>query len=744
MKQETLQSPAGLWKPESEVNWQYWLGIVLQGRWWIMGGLLIGLILGVINSQLATPIYQSDALLQFESNKVANATIQMSGVLEDKSSTATEIEIIRSRMVLGKTIEDLGLDIQVHPHFFPVIGRWLARDASAGDLSKPALFGFRHFAWGGELVEVGQFDMPTSWRGRGFLMQTLAGGKYRLKPPGGSWSRPYGVGESLIISTVDGDVAFFLRTLQARPGTEFTLVRQPVDTLIGGLQSQLSLSERGKSTGLLDLRFNDPDPIAAQRILTGIANNFLRQNVERKSAEADQTLKFLDVQLPDLKSQLDAAESNFNAFRATNRTLNVTAEGESLLQRSVQTQTALGMLQQRRKELMQRFTAEHPMIRGIDGQLAALQGQVSQADGQVGSLPKLEQRMLQLMRDVKVANELYVGLLNNAQQLKVAKAGTVGNARIIDSASLPRGPISPQKNKILFMYVLLGMSVGVAIVLVMQLLKPGIKDARAIEQALGLPVYATVPRADAALAPSRRRKHSSLLSVADSQDPAVESLRSLRTALQFAALEATNQAMLIAGPAPNVGKSFISANLGVVLAQSGQRVVIIDADMRRGHLHDFFDIADRQNGLSDYLAGRLSLADVLQVTEVENVQLITTGAIPPNPSELLLHPRFDLLVRELCEQFDQVIFDSGPLLAVTDGAIIGRAVGTTLLVGRYEQTPLRELELAAQRLQQAGINLRGIVFNDVQKHGAYGYGYGYGYQYSYSYRSHEGKQEGSS
>jgi len=742
MKQDTLQSPAGLWQPESDVNWQYWLGIALQGRWWIAGGLLVGLILGLIHSQLATPIYQSNALVQFETNKVANATIQMEGVLEEKTSTPTEIEIIRSRMVLGKTIQDLGLDIQVQPHFFPLIGQWLARGAHPGDLSKPALLGFRQFAWGGERVEVGQFDMPETWLGRSFLLEALGSGKFRLKPPGGSWSRPYAVGESLLMNTPDGDVVFFLRTLQARPGTEFTLSRQPVDTLIDNLQGRLTLGERGKATGLLDLRFDDPNPQAAQRILSGIANNYLRQNVERKSAEADQTLKFLDNQLPDLKRQLDAAESSFNAFRAANRTLNVTAEGENLLQRSVQTQTSLGLLQQRRKELIQRFTAEHPMVKAIDSQLAALQGQVAKADGEVGSLPKLEQRMLQLMRDVKVANELYVGLLNNAQQLKVAKAGTVGNARIIDSASLPRAPISPQPKKLLAIYLLLGMSVGVGIVFIMQLLKPGIKDARAIEQALGLPVYATVPRADAALAPSRRRKHSSLLAVADSQDPAVESLRSLRTALQFAALEASNQAMLIAGPAPNVGKSFIAANLGVVLAQSGQRVVIIDADMRRGHLHDFFEIVDRQGGLSDYLSGRLSLADVLQVTDVENVQVITTGVIPPNPSELLLHPRFDQLVRELCEQFDQVIFDSGPLLAVTDGAIIGRAVGTTLLVGRYEQTPLRELELAAQRLQQAGINLRGIVFNDVQKHGAYGYGYGYGYQYSYSYRSHEGNQEG--
>lgn len=731
--QSALNSASGRWDAPDDINWTYWIGAFIQERWWILSILLLALLAGFFHSRTAVPIYQSDALIQFEGNKVRGAVSTLEGLIDEKPAINTEIEIIRSRMVLGETIKDLNLDVVVTPKYLPVIGEWLARGKTGTNFDDAALISLSGYAWGGERLELGQFDVPESDLGRLFLLQAEKNRQFRIKLPGGNWSGPFTSGQSVNLQSRNGPVYIFVRVLDARPGTQFYVVRQPLDAAVSGLMGRITASERGRSTGLMDVRLEGPDPVAAQRTLQGIALNYLRQNVERKSAEADQTLKFLDQQLPEVKKKLDAAESSFNAFRTTNRTLNVTAEGENLLQQSVQVQTALTQLEQRKKELLQRFTAEHPSIQSINDQIAALRKQVAQADGAVGSLPKLEQQMLQLMRDVKVANELYVELLNSAQALRVAKAGTVGNARIIDDASLPRGPIRPNKSRIVFLYMLLGLVLSAALVVLKAVFKPGVKDARLIEQRLGLPVYATVPRADELRG---KKGQSTLLSIHDAGNPTVESLRSLRTALQFASLEASNQAMLIAGPAPSVGKSFIAANLAVVMAQAGHTVALIDGDMRRGHLHQFFGRARRENGLSDYLAGSMSLEQVVITdTGVSGLAVVPTGAIPPNPSELLLHPRFEALVKELCGQYDHVIFDAGPLLAVTDAAIIGRLCGTTLLVGRYETTPLRELELAAQRLTQAGINLRGIVFNDVQKHGIYGYGYGYGYQYSYSYRS---------
>lgn len=729
----------GQWRSNVEsVNWAYWLGVILQGRWWILASTAVALFAGLVHFKLSVPIYQSDALVQYESSKSPStmAGVNAMGYLDDTPAFATEIEVLKSRSIMGQAVTFLGADIMVQPHYFPVIGEWLSRGKPPVQPGDAALWGFAHYAWGGEQVEVSQFEVPDSLRGASFLLQAgQAANTYVMRQPDGRLTRLLQVGRTETLQVAGKPVLVFVKVLRARPGAQFTLSKLPLDIAIDILRSRLAATPRG-TTGLNDFMVYHPDPAQAQRLLQGILNVYLRQHVERKSAEADQTLRFLDEQLPVLKKQLDIAESNYNAFRVANKTLNVTAEAGALLDKSVQVETAIGQLEQRRKELMQRFTAEHPTVKAIDGQIATLRGQVAQADSEFSSMPKLEKQMLNLMRDVQVANDLYVGLLNRAQEFKVAKAGTVGNVRIIDGASYPRGPVSPVASRLLAIYFLVGLLLGLALVLLRQLLKPGIKEARLIEQALGLPVYATIPRADDTAPLKGKVRHGTLLAKSHPDDPAIEALRSLRTALQFATLDATNPALLIAGPAPGVGKSFVAANLAMVLAQAGKRVVLIDSDMRRGYLHEFFGLPSRETGLSDYLAGESPLEQVLRPDcGTERLSFITTGAIPPNPSELLLHPRFDTLVRELCAGHDHVVFDAGPLLAVTDSAIIGRLCGTTLLVARYEVTPLRELELAAQRLVQAGCSLRGVVFNDVQKHGAYGYGYGYGYQYTYAYKS---------
>ena len=729
----------GQWRPDADsVNWSYWLGILLQGRWWILIATTTLLLAGIVHVKLSVPIYQSDALVQYESSKSPStiAGVNGMGYLDDTPTFATEIEVLKSRSIMGQAVTYLGADIVVQPHYFPVIGEWLARGKPPVKPGDSALWGFSQFAWGGERVEVSQFDIPDRFRGAAFQLRVgQAPDTFVLRLPEGRITRLLQVGRTESLMLEGEPFQVFVKVLRARPGTEFTLLKLPLDAASNLLRGRLSAAPRG-TTGLNDFMVTHPDPAQAQRLLQGILDVYLRQHVERKSAEADQTLKFMDEQLPNLKKQLDTAESNYNAFRVANKTLNVTAEAGALLEKSVQVETAIGQLEQRRKELLQRFTAEHPTVKAIDSQIATLRGQVAQADGEFSSMPKLEKQMLNLMRDVQVANDLYVGLLNRAQEFKVAKAGTVGNVRVIDNASYPGGPISPVASRILLIYGLAGLVLGVGLVLVRQVLKPGVKEARVIEQALGLPVYATIPRAEDFVQIKGKARQGALLAKSAPDDPTIEALRSLRTALQFATLDANNPALLIAGPAPGVGKSFIAANLAMVLAQAGKRVALIDSDMRRGHLHEFFGLATRERGLSDYLAGELTLDQVIRPDAgADRLSLITTGAIPPNPSELLLHPRFDMLVRELCADHDHVVFDAGPLLAVTDAAIIGRLCGTTLLVARYEVTPLRELELASQRLLQAGCSLRGVVFNDVQKHGAYGYGYGYGYQYTYAYKS---------
>jgi len=281
---------------------------------------------------------------------------------------------------------------------------------------------------------------------------------------------------------------------------------------------------------------------------------------------------------------------------------------------------------------------------------------------------------------------------------------------------------------------------GIITVFVRRMLHQGIEDPDLIEKLLNTPVYATVPHSKDQQENSRRlnTKHSSsypqpaILALTHKEDLAIESLRSLRTTLHFAFLEAKNNIIMITGPSPAIGKSFISVNLAAVMAEAGKKILLIDGDMRKGSAHQMIGTS-RENGLSDLIMGAIGMETAILKTVHPNLDFIPAGAIPPNPSELLLHERFDLLLKNISQHYDLVIIDSPPVLAVTDAAIIGRLASATLMVVKAGQHPARELEQSAKRLLQAGVNLKGIVFNDLPESSSRA-GYG-NYVYQYTYKS---------
>ncbi|MDB5867970.1 MAG: exopolysaccharide transport protein family, partial [Polaromonas sp.] len=209
-------------------------------------------------------------------------------------------------------------------------------------------------------------------------------------------------------------------------------------------------------------------------------------------------------------------------------------------------------------------------------------------------------------------------------------------------------------------------------------------------------------------------------------DPCIESLRSLRTALQFAMLDASNNLVVFTGPTPGIGKSFTSANFAAVLGVGGKRVLLIDADMRKGHLHQFFDL-QRGQGLSELITGTRTLDEVLRRAVAPNLDLITTGTMPPNPAELLMSPAAVKLLQTLSTQYDLVLIDTPPVLAVSDTQVLAPHAGTVFMVARAEVTSLGEVQETTKRLGQAGVQVKGVVFNDLdtsrQRYGGYGYKY---------------------
>ena len=714
-------------------------GSLIDQKWLI--GALTGafMVTGVAYAVLATPVYLANALVQVEPKKTDMLGFSdLNSMLGGQSPSVTEIGIIKSRAVIGKTVDDLRLDIDVTPNTFPLIGGFLSRRYRGESETSvaPPRFGLSSYAWGGERLEFTRLELPKDLLGKKLTLIAGEQQRFQLFDENDNLLVEGVAGEAFANDGVEGQIA----QLAANPGTRFQVVRNPRIVTIQGYQDALDISEQGKESGIIRLALASSDAGEAVKILNKIASLYVEQNVRRTSAEAAQSLAFLQSQLPQVKRDLAKASDALNAYQTHGKTVNISLETQSVLGQSVALETRISELKMQQAELDRKFTKQHPAYRALMTQIGELTQQQKSLEGKVQDLPATQQELLNLTRDVEVASQIYTQLLNKSQELDIVRAGAVGNVRLIDTADVDlTSPIKPKKPLIVLIATLLGAFVGVAVVLLRKSLSRGLEGPEGIEQ-LGLPVYASIPysalQEEEDSKKGRARdgvdKPAYLLALRNPTDLSIESIRSLRTCLHFAGLDSTNNRIMISGPSPQVGKTFVSSNLAAVMALSGQRVVLIDADMRKGHLHKTLN-TPISNGLSDLLVKRCTLEQAINTVEIDNLHFISRGQVPPNPSELLMHANFRELLAQLSERYDLVIIDTPPLLAVTDAAIVGREAGISLIVTRFGVNPAKEIELTIRRFAQNGIELKGAVFNGVEKRAASYYG-GTGY-YNYEYAS---------
>jgi tyrosine-protein kinase Etk/Wzc len=717
-----------------EIHLSDYLAVVAESWKLILATAATVLLLGMLYAFLATPVYRADAMIQVEdsADSTKDALGDLSSIFDTKQTADAEIELIRSRLVVGQTVRTLHLDISARPRYFPMIGAMLARHAGADKPAAP-LFGLSRFAWGGETIDVSDFDVPRGRYDAEYRLVARGDEQFELLDPDGDVVLRGHVGQRADGEEPKGKVELQVARLEARPGTQFILKRASTLATIAQLQDALVIAEKTKQSGVIGVTLDGADSNRTAEILNTIAGAYVQQNIDRKSAEAEHTLAFLDQQLPQLRKQLDEAEDRYNEFRNRAGTVDLTEESRLLLQQIVDNKTKLVDLQQQRIEMTQRFAESHPAVVALTAQIASLQAQQDEFNKHVMTLPDTEQSALRLLRDVRVDTELYTNLLDSAQQLRIVKAGEVGNVRVVDYAVAEDLPVKPKRLIVIALAAVLGLIAGTAAAFVKKALFGGIEHSEEIEQALGLPVYATVPHSEAQVRLNQsirrgRGGHHVLASTA-SQDVAIEGIRSLRTALQFGLLDVSNNVLVITGPRPEVGKSFMSVNLAAVLASGGKRVMLIDADMRRGALHSYFGVS-RQPGLSDAIAG-LDIESAVLHDVLPGLDVLPKGSLPPNPAELLMSERFKTMLDYFSSRYDIVIVDTPPVLAVTDAALIGRHAGATLLVVRHGRHPMAEILESANRLRNGGVTLKGVLFTDVPQrrvgYGTYYSGY-YGYE----------------
>jgi tyrosine-protein kinase Etk/Wzc len=731
-------------EPSDDIDLANILDVLVEHRWLIASIVTIALICSGLYAFLSPPVYQSDILVQVEDNSAGDAKSvlgDISSLFDVKSTASAEAQILASRLVVSRTVDSLHLDINSSPKRFPIIGDWIARHN--GDVSTPGFFGMGGFAWGRESVAISEFDVPVELEGSVFRLKILPAGKYSLTNDLVAAEMIGVVGKQSNFPTLEGTIHLTISAVNAKPSAQFTVVRRSRLATILDLQSNLQVIEKIKDSGVIVASLQGMDPVLVSKVLNEIGSQYVRQNVERKSADAAQSLAFLNEQLPQLRERLEKSEERYTRFRNQHAVTDLTEETKLNLQQAAQAKARLIELQQERAALAGRFNSQHPSIRALDEQIGQLQQFQSGYETQLTRMPDLEQTTARLLLEVTVNTTLYTGLLNNVQQLQLVKAGRVGTVRLVDPAPISEDPVKPKKILIIALALFAGAIIGIVVAFLRDLLFRGVTDPADIENRCGLSVFAAIPLSERQRELTVKLKANSpeaaVLATVAPNEPAVESLRSLRTALQFAMLNSKNNIVLISGPAPGVGKSFISANFAVVLTGAGKKVLLIDGDMRKGYLHRYFGLK-RDQGLSEVLAGSATIANVVHHGIAPNLDFISTGALPPNPAELLLNHRTADLLTKLAEHYDFVVLDSPPVLAATDTAVLASFAGTVFLVALAGVTKTGELTEAARRLSQNGVDVNGVLFNGLSpRTGRYAYGSKYGsYRYvAYNYAPEE-------
>lgn len=708
---------------------------VFEGRWIVIGFAAIAIAMALGYLFLATPTYVARSVVQVEQKRRTIAGLDdLSAALGENPPAEPEIEIIRSRMLLGTVVDQLQLDVAAQPRTFPVVGRAIARRHQGAPASA---FFLRQWAWGGERIRVLRLDVPDDLLDKPLLLTVGEGGRYRLTDEEGALLLDGTAGKAAASAgEQQRGASLMVSELLARPGTQFWLTKRDREHVIDALQLDLRVQEKGKRSGIISIELEGSDPKLVADIVNGVSTAYLRQNVERRSEEAAKTLEFLETQLPKLRSNVDAAEAALNAFRVSSGSIDTSAETRGMLERQASLQKEIADAEVRRSELRQSFTESHPTLIAVANKLALLRAEQGSVAARMRSAPKTELNSARLARELKDATDLYVGLLNRAQELRVAKSGTIGDVRILDRAPVSDTPSSPKKSAALVLALMVGLTFGVAAAILRRAWVKRAETPDDVEAATGLPVYVTVPHSDAQAELVRatlrpRGAAKPLLAEAAPGDAAIETMRSLRTSLQFALVESRNNVVALTGPAPGTGKSFIALNLAHVLAAAGRKVLLMDCDLRRGHLHRQFGF-ERKFGVSDVVSGEVGIDDAIRKTPSGGLFILPTGRIPPNPAELLSSQRFEALLADASERVDLVIVDTPPLLAVTDAMLVARFAGVNFLVLRAGMHTTHELALSVKQFALAGVKLQGTVLNDVRTTGRARYGRGGYVQYAYS------------
>jgi len=722
---------------------------------WIVAAGVAGAAVGGVLALSMPQQYRAQALVQVESRDGAVR------VAQSAQPATFDAGLLKSRAVVGPVVERLRLDITAEPLRAPLLGALIDRLATPGQPrgTWPESLGY---AWGGERILVDSLAVPERLVDQPMTFEVQPDNRYRVSYQG-----------TLLVEGVVGEnaagngVELRVERIDAAPGTRFVLTRHDLartaDSVRRGLSVENESGEAGTS-GTVRVAWQYPDRQLAADLVNGVTRAYITGQTAQRRDDAAGTLAFLSSELPRVQSELARAEEALARYRARTGSLQPSRDAQSFLNGSMEYQRQIAALRLERTRLLQRFTTDANEVRTVDSQIQQMTRERAEMDARMQSLSASERESVALSRDVKVAEDMYMTLRTKVEQLSLLQSDRSSQLRVVDSAIAPVTPVGFGTWPFMTGGALLGLCLGMAGVNLRQRLKPSVASAADAEQRLGMAMLGDIAHSTeqtelerqvearrrfgiaAGLSmPSARLERPQpgtivveavdagaggdeaarleqllrqglhdqfLLARRAPHSLAVEGLRTLRAALHFSLRNAPNGVVAVTSAAAGAGKTFAAVNLAVLFAEAGQRVLLVDADLRRGKVADWFD-QPAEPGLAEVLAGRMPIADAVRPTVVNGLFILTRGAPPPNPSELLMLPTLAESLRLCAGRFDLVIVDTPPVMAVADATLVANLAGSTLLVVRADVTPASQVDDALKRLAHANARLAGGILNGV-------------------------------
>ena len=688
------------------------------------------LLVAIVYAVAATPVYSADTLIQIEENK-ASALGSLSSISKaldiQNSAVVGEIDIVRSRSVVMEAIDATAAQAEVSvENRFPLvgalIGSFLPKDANG--LAEPPP-GMSSWAWGGERLEFRTFEVPSAQIGKALEFDYLDDNRFRLRDRSGREVLSGVVGLPSAGNGYEVDVS----RIVARPGAEFRVRRVATEVRLEAILKKLGVTETKRQSGIMQLSFEDADPVFAARMLNAIAAAYLGFNARRRADDAERSLTFLNAQMPIVKARLQQAEQALNAFR--NQQGSIDAQGDVRLLVDQLAFVDKSRLETRLEyqDLLSKYVPGQPQVVAAANKLKELDKQAAALKDKAARLPSQQQTYLRLARDVEVNNQLYVGLLNNTQQLQIAEAGTVGNASIVDKAIVGDKPVRPKRLIAILAGAVIGLMLGFLAAQGRALLSGRIRDPLDLEAALGIPMLGILPNSRRQADADANRTPAFIATKEPADVPLADAMDSLALTLRhrLAAYGSDAKVVLVSSAAPAQGKSMIAANLACLFAEKGLRTVLVDANVRAPALHRYLPVTATK-GLSEVLKGSLPAEEA--ITRVaEHLDALSAGKQGASTRNLFDMARLDKLAASLRGRYDMIVVDSPSALPVADIAALSRISDMTLLVARQGAASMAGMTDALESLGKVGVRVDGLVFNGFEPsplHGVRRIGAGFG------------------